>query len=284
MNRSASTGSRGGSVYLGKDILGSVRSATGEYGTLEGRYEYDAFGKPYKGELGDGMNLGYTGKPYDAVTGLYNYGYRDYKPEAARFTTVDPIRDGNNWFAYVNNDPVNFVDLWGLAPGDIFVSIDDAAIDFGNTYNDDSIKSNREYGASIYEKDGGYTYSIPSKGSSHSVTPSVEPTARTIADLHTHGADTDKFTTKDEFSREDIDLANKRNIPSYVALPSGILQKYDPQTGWIKDIAVLHTNQKDDPTIKFFQNIIDNFEHDKKFPDQKRGYLSNHSVSGDCTK
>jgi hypothetical protein len=33
---------------------------------------------------------------------------------AARFTTVDPVRDGNNWFAYVNNDPVNWVDLWGL--------------------------------------------------------------------------------------------------------------------------------------------------------------------------
>ena len=31
-----------------------------------------------------------------------------------RFTTVDPIRDGANWFAYVNNDPVNYIDLWGL--------------------------------------------------------------------------------------------------------------------------------------------------------------------------
>jgi hypothetical protein len=47
---------------------------------------------------------------------LYNFGYRDYAPEAARFTTVDPIRDGSNWFAYVNNDPVNWIDLWGLAP------------------------------------------------------------------------------------------------------------------------------------------------------------------------
>jgi RHS repeat-associated protein len=105
-------------VYLGKDILGSVRSSSNEYGVLEDRYEYDAFGKPYKGDLSQGMNLGYTGKPYDEVTGLYNYGYRDYKPEAARFTTVDPIRDGNNWFAYVNNDPVNFVDLWGLDASD----------------------------------------------------------------------------------------------------------------------------------------------------------------------
>jgi uncharacterized protein RhaS with RHS repeats len=45
---------------------------------------------------------------------MYNYGYRDYQPEAARFTTEDPIRDGTNWFAYVNNDPVNWIDLWGL--------------------------------------------------------------------------------------------------------------------------------------------------------------------------
>jgi RHS repeat-associated protein len=101
---------------LGKDIIGSVKTTTNEYGTLEERYEYDAFGKPYQGDLTTGMNLRYTGKPYDTATGLYNYGYRDYKPEAARFTTIDPIRDGANWFVYVNNDPVNWVDLWGLRP------------------------------------------------------------------------------------------------------------------------------------------------------------------------
>jgi len=38
---------------------------------------------------------------YDGLgfTGLYNYGYRDYSPHTVRFTTVDPIRDGANWFA-----------------------------------------------------------------------------------------------------------------------------------------------------------------------------------------
>jgi hypothetical protein len=36
----------------------------------------------------------------------------------ARFTTVDPIRDGNNWFSYVNNDPANFIDEFGLTASD----------------------------------------------------------------------------------------------------------------------------------------------------------------------
>jgi RHS repeat-associated protein len=116
MNRSASGGSRGGAAYLGKDVMGSVRSASDEMGNLESRYEYDAFGKPYLGGLDGGMSLGYTGKPYDSATGLYDYGYRDYAPGLARFTTVDPIRDGSNWFAYVNNDPVNWIDMWGLEP------------------------------------------------------------------------------------------------------------------------------------------------------------------------
>ena len=112
MGYSESTSTR--QVYLGKDIMGSVRSVTTDAGTLVSGHEYDVFGKPFKGDLTGSMNLGYTGKPFDTITGLYNYGFRDYKPQAARFTTVDPIRDGSNWFVYVKNDPVNWIDLWGL--------------------------------------------------------------------------------------------------------------------------------------------------------------------------
>jgi RHS repeat-associated protein len=122
MNYAASTSTKGGAAYLGKDILGSVRSVSGDYGMLEDRYEYDAFGKPYAGDLSSGMSLGYTGKPYDTATGMYDYGYRDYKPENARFTTVDPVRDGANWFAYVNNDPVNYFDPFGLTASEPKIS------------------------------------------------------------------------------------------------------------------------------------------------------------------
>ena len=58
-------------------------------------------------------DLGYLGKQFDKATGLYNYGYRDDSPAVSRFTTVDPIRDGTNWFVYCDGDSVNFVDLWG---------------------------------------------------------------------------------------------------------------------------------------------------------------------------
>ncbi len=109
INRSG--GTRG---YLGTDILGSTRSVTDNHGLQESYYDYDIFGSPVAGDFTTGADYGYLGKPYDSITGLYNYGYRDYSPQTVRFTTVDPIRDGSNWFAYVNNDPVNYVDLWGL--------------------------------------------------------------------------------------------------------------------------------------------------------------------------
>ena len=39
-----------------------------------------------------------------------------YKPDINRWTSIDPIRSGNNWYAYVGNDPVNWVDPLGLLP------------------------------------------------------------------------------------------------------------------------------------------------------------------------
>jgi nucleoid-associated protein YgaU len=50
---------------------------------------------------------------------LYNYGFQNYNAGTARFTTLDPIRDGDNWFVYVNGEPVGRVDLWGLSGGNL---------------------------------------------------------------------------------------------------------------------------------------------------------------------
>ena len=104
-----------GQYYYGSDLLGSVKFITGQGGQEVRRIEYDVFGGIYKGNSPYGLETGYTGKPYDAVAGLSDYGFSDYSPVHARFITEDPIRDGENWFAYVGNNPVNWVDPWGLA-------------------------------------------------------------------------------------------------------------------------------------------------------------------------
>ena len=40
-----------------------------------------------------------------------------YDPSTGRFINEDPIRDGLNWYAYCGNNPVMFVDPWGLLRG-----------------------------------------------------------------------------------------------------------------------------------------------------------------------
>jgi RHS repeat-associated protein len=75
--------------------------------------EYDAYGQLLSNRV-ESREFLYNGKQFNDQTKLYNYGFRDYNASTARFTTVDPIRDGDNWFVYVGGEPVGRVDLWGL--------------------------------------------------------------------------------------------------------------------------------------------------------------------------
>ena len=107
-----------GTEYFSTDLLGSVVSVTDGSGFAKRTYSYDAFGSLIQGDLSGSSDFGYLSNQQDPTSHFYNYGYRDYNPKLARFTTKDPIRDGHNWFAYCNGDPVNFVDLLGLEAGD----------------------------------------------------------------------------------------------------------------------------------------------------------------------
>jgi RHS repeat-associated protein len=50
-------------------------------------------------------------------TGFIYFGARFYDPEVGRFISVDPAEDGANWYAYCYDNPVRFVDPWGLDVG-----------------------------------------------------------------------------------------------------------------------------------------------------------------------
>lgn len=62
------------------------------------------------------LNLGFPGQYYDAETGLWHNGYRDYGPTMGRYVESDPIGLGGglNTYAYVKNNPLTHADPHGL--------------------------------------------------------------------------------------------------------------------------------------------------------------------------
>jgi RHS repeat-associated protein len=102
--------------YYQQDALGSVIALTDEDGNIKTQYQYDPFGNTsFTGEESDNP-FQYTGRENNG-TGLYYYRARYYSSELQRFISEDPIRfDGGdvNFYAYVGNNPVNFVDPLGL--------------------------------------------------------------------------------------------------------------------------------------------------------------------------
>ena len=100
-------------IYNGHgDVVKYINSS----GAVLKSYDYDAFGEESNASSTDANPFRYAGQYFDAETGTYYLRARYYSPGRGRFTTEDPIRFGLNWYVYGNNNPVYFVDFWGLAP------------------------------------------------------------------------------------------------------------------------------------------------------------------------
>lgn len=106
------------SIYYHYDLIGSAVLITDSVGNISKRYQYEDFGLP---ESGDGSKESdpflFTGREWDNHTKLYYYRARHYDPQLGRFLQKDPVRgvlsSGLNTYAYVENNPVNWVDPSG---------------------------------------------------------------------------------------------------------------------------------------------------------------------------
>ncbi len=104
-----------GSVVPTADRTGYVTpfmnySPWGELGSVDATQAYTA--PP------QGSPFGYTGREFDAETGLWQYRARYYSPRLGQFLSTDPIgmADDPNLYMYVGLDPVGRTDPTGMCP------------------------------------------------------------------------------------------------------------------------------------------------------------------------
>ncbi|CAM3529392.1 putative Rhs family protein [Xenorhabdus nematophila ATCC 19061] len=104
---------RGQNFYF-QDALGSTIALTNAQGAVIEKHGYTAYGL----ESVSGSNnaaFRFAGRRIDPETGLSYNRARYYSPTLGRFLQTDPagIEGGLNLYAYVGNDPVNFIDPTG---------------------------------------------------------------------------------------------------------------------------------------------------------------------------
>jgi RHS repeat-associated protein len=103
--------------YYVNDHLATPQLMVDNQGQVVWRADYDPFGAASVDAGSTATNQHrFSGQYYDEETQLhYNY-HRYYEPRSGRYITPDPIglEGGNNLFAYVGNNPINYDDSVGL--------------------------------------------------------------------------------------------------------------------------------------------------------------------------
>ena len=109
----------GATFFYHQDGLGTVTDLTNAAGATAKSYAYDAYGNivDQMGTLDQPYS--YTGREFDAETGLHYYRARYYDPASGRFLQKDPIGflgKDVNLYRYVHSNPANQTDPAGLGP------------------------------------------------------------------------------------------------------------------------------------------------------------------------
>jgi len=107
--------------FYQNDHLGTPQKMTAVNGAVVWSAKYSSFAEAdVDASSTITNNLRFPGQYYDQETGLHYNWHRYYEPNTGRYLTPDPIglAGGINLFAYVQGNPLRYVDPYGLARGD----------------------------------------------------------------------------------------------------------------------------------------------------------------------
>jgi RHS repeat-associated protein len=118
-----SSGNVTGIRFYLADALGSIIALTDENGVIKTQYNYTPFGEVETiGEQSDNP-FQFAGRENDEGTGLLFERNRYYSPVLGRYISEDPIGFAGgdiNFYVRVGNNPVNFVDPFGLCASGVY--------------------------------------------------------------------------------------------------------------------------------------------------------------------
>ncbi len=90
---------------------------------VEEKYSYAPYGRlTYSQQNDTPQTLGtylYTGQEYDKEIGLYNFKARLYSPDKRIFLQPDPKHNNYSPYTFVDNNPINYIDLDGEIPTNV---------------------------------------------------------------------------------------------------------------------------------------------------------------------
>ena len=224
--------------YYLADGLGSITGITDSIGNVLQEYKYSVFGEIVE-QTADSIenSFTFTGRELESETGLYYYRKRYYNPKMGRFISEDPARLGGwdqNFYRYVWNDPLNWIDPFGLQGSHKSSLLELHGIKTLQELQGPSLKWDYEYSSNIFKNPmtGKYGHTDPyTEEKKHLV--GDAPFKDNIyqkkeAEAHTHGRESPGYDDE-HFSEDD----KKSNYIQFLITPSGKILQYDPNTGEI---------------------------------------------------
>jgi uncharacterized protein RhaS with RHS repeats len=156
------------------------------------------------------------------------------------FLESDPIGlmgGGFSTYSYSLANPISWSDRLGLKPGDLFSTVQAAAVDALNWVYQTYGNVNTEYAGSIYlDANGNYVATNPNSGKGDTAQPSYGPGGYNAvqAYYHTHGKclkgfDNDNFSGG--YPQSDVQQADwhlPSGVPSFLETPGRMILRYNP--------------------------------------------------------